>query len=272
MKTIKRVLFLLVLLFTHYFLFAQTCNGNTFNSPGAPSSCTYEYTTSGWNVIPPSNISDGESVCILADNATAFGTFRGDLFIADGATYSGNIGSINSSSTIVVAGIASIGGSPPTAGNIYVEETGIYNAIDNNYSPTGVIYNAGILNASNNVALGGSVTVYNYNKATFNVQGDITISKPFANCGLLEVQGDLSTTGSGGLNNGCSTWIHGDMTINSDYYNENLIVLEGTINFNGADFYNNDILMVNNINLSGDHLIGNNETSVLIVRYNSTLT
>ncbi len=272
MKTLKKVLFLLVLLFTHYIIYAQTCNGNTFNSPGAPSSCTYEYTSSGWNIIPPSNISDGDSVCILDDNATDFGTFRGDLFIADGATYSGNIGSFNSSSTIVVAGTASIGDSPPTAGNIYIEETGVYNAIDNNFSPTGIVYNAGTLNASNNVSLGGSAIVFNYNNATFNVQGDITISKPLSNCGLLEVQGDLSTTGSGGLSNGCSTWIHGDMTINSDYYNDNLIVLEGTINFNGADFYNNDILMVDNINLSGDDLIGNNETSVLIVRYNSTLT
>ncbi len=272
MKTLKRVLFLLVLLFTHYFLFAQTCNGNTFNSPGAPSTCTYTYDSGSWDNTPPSNISDGDSVCILDNNSTDFGTFKGDMYIAEGVTYSGTIGSINGSSTIVVAGIASFAGQPPTAATIYIEETGVFNAIDNSYSPTGTIYNAGTLNASNDVALGGSATVYSYNNATFNVQGDISISKPFSNCGLLEVHGDLSTTGSGGLNNGCSTWIHGDMTINSDYYNDNLIVLEGTINFNGADFYNNDILMVDNINLSGDDLIGNNETSVLIVRNNSTLT
>ena len=48
MKTLKRILFLLVLLFTHYILFAQTCNGITFSSPGEPNTCTYTYTNFGW--------------------------------------------------------------------------------------------------------------------------------------------------------------------------------------------------------------------------------
>ena len=257
MKPLKRILFLLVLLFTHYLLFAQTCNGNVFTSPGAPATCTYTYTSSGWDITPPSNINDYESVCILANNSTTFGTFKGNLYVADGATYSGSIGTISSSSTVVVAGTASIAGQPTTTGTIYIEETGVYNAIDTSFSPTGMIFNAGSLNASNDLALGGSVTVYNYNNSTFSVQGDATISKPFSNCGLFEVMGNLNTTGSGGLTNLCSVWIHGDLTLNSDYYSDSLLVLEGTLNFNGADFYNNDILFVNNLILNNDHIYGN---------------
>ena len=271
-NNVIKIGFSILFILSSFITSAQECNGSTFTSPGAPNTCTYTYTSSGWNTAPPSNISDGESVCILADNATDFGIFKGDLYIAEGVTYSGNISSINSSTTIVVAGIASIAGSPPIAADIYIEETGTYNAIDTNFSPTGTIYNAGFLNASNDVSLGGAATIYNYYNATIEVQGDISISKPLANCGLLEVHGDLSTTGSGGLDNDCSTLIHGDMSINSDYYNDNLIIIEGALHINAGNFYNNDILLVDNLTLSNDNIIGNNDTSILIVRNNSTLS
>jgi len=270
MKTFTYLILFTFLLFSGV-IKGQTCNTVLFSSPGAPATCTYTFSGGSWDTTPPSGIDAGESVCILDNNATDFGIFKGDLYIAAGVTYSGTIGSINSSSTIVVAGTASFGGEPPTAATIYIEETGIYNAIDTSYSPTGIIYNAGTFNASNDLALGGSALVYNYENATFRALGDASISKPFSNCGLFEVQGDLNTTGDGGLINLCSVWIHGDLTLNSDYTSNSLMILEGTLDFNGADFYNNDVLYFNNIFLNNNHLYGNGATSVLIVQNDATM-
>ncbi len=106
MKSLKRILFLLVLLFTHYCLFAQTCNGNTFNSPGAPTICTFTYIASNWDITHPSNINRGEFVGILANNSTTSGTYKGNMNITEGVIYFGTISSKGNSAKIVMTGTA----------------------------------------------------------------------------------------------------------------------------------------------------------------------
>ena len=70
MKSFTKVFFLLLILISVN-ISAQECNGNTFNSPGAPATCTYNYTASGWEdqfgnpITAPSSINVGESVCFL---------------------------------------------------------------------------------------------------------------------------------------------------------------------------------------------------------------
>lgn len=249
---------------------AQTCDGIPFISPGAPATCTYTWTGS-WDTTPPTNIDDAESVCILANNSTDFGTFKGAMYIAAGVTYSGDIATLSASSTVVIAGTASIPGQPSTGGIIYIEPTGVYNANDTNFSPNGPIHNAGILNASNDMSLGGSTFITNYSNGTVNVQGNMSIAKPFDNCGLLEVIGNISAGGNGTLNNLCTLYVHTDLNLNDDLTNDGLLVIDGDMKFNGKDMINNGTMLVDHITIDKDRLIGNDFSSILIVRNDAQL-
>ncbi|MFD2543114.1 LamG-like jellyroll fold domain-containing protein [Lacinutrix gracilariae] len=275
----KNKLLLVIVLFATQFISAQTCNGITFNSPGAPTTSTYTYTASGWYnflglpTFAPTHIQSSQSVRILADNSSDdFGNIKGTFYVAPGVTYSGNVNSLNSG-TLIVEGNVTFNNAPTASSTtIYVHDTGVLN-FSGSLLPGGFTesHNTGIINVGGAFAIGGNVVFYNYSDSKMIIQGDTHIANDFYNCGLLEVEGDFSGGGTSGLVNSCTTYIHENFDINATFTNDGLLVIDGSIDFDVHDFVNNFILIVNNIYLNNNDLIGNNETSMLIVRNQAEL-
>ncbi|WP_431156864.1 LamG-like jellyroll fold domain-containing protein [Winogradskyella poriferorum] len=258
---------------------AQTCESYSFNPPSIPS-CTYTYTSSGWfdstsnPISPPSTVNNSDTVCILADNSDTIATtgFKGTLYVASGVTYSGNISSINGA-TVYVEGTLAFPLNPSINNTeVYVYTTGEID-IPGTFNPAGqsIIYNSGIFNIGDELQLGGNSKMVNFNGSKVKVQSDASVSSEFANCGILEVVGSLSSGGSSALINNCSLYVQGDMSLNADYTNNGLFVLDGNLSFGTATFYNYGTMLVNDINLSNDNVVGDDINSVLIVRTNSAL-
>ena len=284
-KSMLMKTFTYVILFT-FFLFTstisgQTCNGYTFASPGLPATCTYSYTVSGWvdssgnPISAPGNIASTESVCILADNATAsIGNVKGALYIAPGVTFSGSVASMGSGGTLVVEGTANFSNTPTfsSGSRTYIEAGGVMN-IPGDYLPGGdsEIHNNGTFNLGGNMLIGGNALFISYPNSTSVIQGNVSTNNYYYNCGLLEIFGNLVSGGSSTLENNCSVYVHTDLNLSSDYTSNGLIFIDGNLNMGGNTFYNNSTLVVNNITVTGD-LVGNDDTSLLIVRFNATLT
>ncbi|MBT8325021.1 MAG: LamG domain-containing protein, partial [Winogradskyella sp.] len=85
------------------------------------------------------------------------------------------------------------------------------------------------------------------------------------------VNGNLTGGGSSSLVNLCSTYVQKDFELNAAFTNDALLIIDGNIQFNGSIFYNNDIILVKNIYLNNDDLVGNGSSSTLIVRNYSEL-
>ncbi|NNK69826.1 MAG: hypothetical protein HKO96_05050, partial [Flavobacteriaceae bacterium] len=146
---------------------AQTCNSNTFNSPGAPSSCTYTYTSSGWEnasgtpIAAPQSIDVGESVCILADNSDLIGSdkFKGTLYVPSGVTWSGTVDDRFTDATIVIEGTVNITGINPRfdGSTVYIDSAGTLN-IPGDFQPNGssVIHVLGDLDIAGFLNITGS--------------------------------------------------------------------------------------------------------------------
>ncbi|MFI1772846.1 LamG-like jellyroll fold domain-containing protein [Thalassobellus citreus] len=264
-------------------LSAQTCEIFTFAPPNLPSSFTYTYTDAlGWvdsmgsSIAAPSSVGGGDSVAILDDNSDVIANsgFKGFLYIAPGVTYSGTISSINGANVLVEGNIDFPTNPSFQNVNLYIYETGSV-FIPGTFNPSGSskIFNAGqSLNIGGDLQLGGSVEFVSFSTGSTIVQGDASIASEYSNCGLLEVYGSLSSGGASSLKNNCSVYIHTDMSLNADYTNNGLFVLDGNLNFGTATFFNNDAMVLNNISLSNDDLIGNDVNSVLIVRNTASLT
>ena len=280
LRITKWTLIVLFLFLNNHKMLSQTCNGNTFNSPGAPISCTYTYTLSGWEdssgnpVSPPTNLNNtSQSICILADNSSDdFGTIKGTLYIAPGVNYSGNINTFNG--TLVAEGNITLSNSPGMSGAALYIHNNSEVSFPSDVTPGGTtsIYNSGSLNVAGNMTIGGHVSVINYPDAEVIIQGNISTNNTFLNCGLLEVvNGDLNAGGQSGLQNLCVTYLHQDLNLNGDFYNEGLLIIDGGINFGANIFYNNDMILANNFVMNNNQMIGNYDTSILIVRNNAEL-
>ncbi|TJY34678.1 LamG-like jellyroll fold domain-containing protein [Pontimicrobium aquaticum] len=276
---IKSSLFALSFISTFFFAKAQTCDGNTFSSPGQPVTCTYTYTATGWEdalgnpIVAPTGASLGQSICILANNsADNFGTIRGTLYVAPGVSYTGSISTLNG--TLIAEGDVTLTNTPSMSGTtVYIDTTSTAN-FPLNLAPGGStdIYNAGSLNVGGDLTVGGQVSITNYSDAEIIVQGSVSTNNILKNCGLLEVvTGDVSTGGASGLQNLCVTYLHNDLILNGDFYNEGLLIIDGGINFGANTFYNNDMILADNFVLNNNDMIGNDDTSILIVRNNAEL-
>ncbi|RIA08393.1 putative secreted protein (Por secretion system target) [Flavobacteriaceae bacterium MAR_2010_72] len=277
--TLRFAIALLCLLF-YVSVNSQTCSGATFPGVTQPSTCTYTYTSSGWidslglpSLAPTSN-SSSESICIMANYTGNMSfNFRGTLYVGPGVTYTGSITSFGNTATIKAAGTITFTNTPGFNGNdTYIGPNGTM-TLPGTLNPAGdgTVHNAGTLNVGGDLNLGGQAFITNYPDASVIVQGNSLINAPFNNCGLFELFGSLTSGGNSGLNNLCSTYIHTDMSLNADYINEGLMILDGSIIFGSETFYNNGILIVNNITLNNDDLIGNNDDSMLIVKNTSSV-
>lgn len=281
MKPILNLVLNLIGLLLVFSLEAQTCNGNTFVPPNAPATCTYSYTTTGWvnasglPTLAPTSLATGESICILASYTGDFlFNIRGTFYVASGIQYTGSVTGYTSTSQILTAGEINFINTPSFAGlSITIGINGIL-SVPGTFAPGGAatINNAGQLNIGGDFSLGGQATMTSYENSKVIVQGDASINAPFNNCGLFELFGSLSSGGSSGLQNLCSTYVRTDMTLNADYTNYGLIIIDGNLNFGSSVFNNDDILIVNNININNVSLIGNDKTSFLVVRNNATLS
>ncbi|MEP3837216.1 MAG: LamG-like jellyroll fold domain-containing protein [Algibacter sp.] len=281
MKPTFRLFLSLACLLLVLSLQAQTCGGNTFVPPSAPSNCTYTYTSTGWQnafglpTIAPTSLSSSESICILVNYTGNFNfNVRGTFYVASGVKYTGQVSAFTSSSQILAAGEIDFTNTPSFSGlPITIGVDGIV-SVPGDYAPGGsaTIDNAGSFNIGGDLNLGGNASINNYPNAKVIVQGDSAMNAPFNNCGLFELVGSLSSGGSSGLNNFCSTYIHSDMNLNADYTNEGLLILDGTLNFTGSVFTNSNIMVVDNINLNNYSLIGDDKNSLLVVRKNATLS
>ncbi|MEC3906483.1 LamG-like jellyroll fold domain-containing protein [Tamlana sp. 2201CG12-4] len=283
MKT-KLLLKLLIPVFLCGFfrdLSAQTCGTYTWNPPSLPSTCTYTYNATGWvdslgnPIAPPTTVNGSDSVCILADNSDLIASsgFKGTLYIASGVTYSGALASINGA-TLFIEGNLDFPVNPSFQNaSVYIYETGSI-SVPGTFNPSGssIVYNKGMFNIGDELNVGGSATYVSFYDSRTTVQGDAGISSDYSNCGVLEVFGSLSSGGSSALINDCSLLIHTDMSLNADYTNNGLFVLKGDLSFGTAKFYNNGTMLLENISLSNDDLIGDDENSLLIVRSNASLT
>ncbi|MDO7171064.1 LamG-like jellyroll fold domain-containing protein [Mariniflexile sp. AS56] len=282
MKPTTHIFISLLTLLSFTLVKAQSCSGYTYTPISQPANCTYTYTLTGWKdasgfpmVSAPTNVKASETVCILSDYGSAVGSgnFKGTLYVAPGVVFSGSISNI-SGGKLHIEGTANFATNPSIGGSdIYINDTGIL-SVPGNFSPSGAssVYNSGELNIGGSVNLGGSTFFVSFPESKTIIQGDAKFNSDFINCGLLEVFGSVSSGGSSGLKNLCSTYIHTDMNLNADYTNEGLIILDGSLNFGSATVYNNGILIVNTIDLSNDELIGNNINSLLIVRTNASLS
>ncbi len=92
------------------------------------------------------------------------------------------------------------------------------------------------------------------------------------NCGILEVHGSITGSGGSGLENYCSIYVHQDISLNGDFTSDGLIIIDGDLSVNGSIFYNNSTLILTNLNLTNDQIVGNQEESLLIVRQNAQLS
>ncbi|MBT8304812.1 MAG: hypothetical protein KJP09_10110, partial [Bacteroidia bacterium] len=269
-----KICFCAMLLCTVLATKAQTCIGNTFVFPGVPSSCTYTYTTSGWDIIPPTSISSGDSVCILADITTNFDQIDGSIYIAPGVTFTGQI---NSYETAIIDGTLDLTNSPSITGGdaLFISSTGTVNFIGNTtITGPSIIHNNGNLNIIGDLSLTGSSSIIVYEDGHFVVQGNasLTGSNGISNCGIFElVTGTLSSSGDPALQNECTVYINNDFVMSGDYTNNGTTIVNGTIDLNGNDLYNNDLVLVDHLIVDGDNFIGNNTSSVLIVRNNAEL-
>jgi len=187
LRITKWTLIVLFLFLNNHKMLSQTCNGNTFNSPGAPITCTYTYTLSGWEdssgnpVSPPTNLNNtSQSICILADNSSDdFGTIKGTLYIAPGVNYSGNINTFNG--TLVAEGNITLSNSPGMSGAALYIHNNSEVSFPSDVTPGGTtsIYNSGSLNVAGNMTIGGHVSVINYPDAEVIIQGNISTNNIF---------------------------------------------------------------------------------------------
>ncbi|MEL0455515.1 LamG domain-containing protein [Flavobacteriaceae bacterium SZ-1-7] len=260
---------------------AQTCGSYTFSPPSLPTTCSYTYTSSGWvdssgnPTMAPTIVNSGTSVCIMADNSDLIAStgFKGTLYVAPGVTYSGIIASVNGA-VLHVEGTIDFPTNPSFQNaTVYVYQTGAV-SVPGTFNPAGssIVYNNGLFNIGGELQMGGSATFVSFNESRTTVQLDAGIASDYSNCGILEVFGSLSSGGSSALVNDCSIFIHTDMNLNADYTNNGLFVLSGNLSFGTAKFFNNGTMLLDNINLSNDELIGNDVDSILIVRNNASLT
>ncbi|NNE31772.1 MAG: LamG domain-containing protein, partial [Winogradskyella sp.] len=280
MKTLSYAIVLLLLILASPQLRGQDCSASPYNSPGAPSNCTYVFTSSGWfdsggsPISAPTTINSSQSICILANNSNNFTLIKGTFYVGPEAIYSGSINGFNNGSTLIVEGSVSL----PTntsfnSTDIFIESTGTF-TYPAALSPGGstMIKNKGFLDVMGNLSTSGSGTIINYEDARIDVQGDGSFNSLVKNCGILEVAGSITGSGGSGLQNYCSTYVHGNMSLNGDFTSNGLIIIDGDLSVNGSVFYNNSTLLLNNLNLTNDQIVGNNDTSLLIVRQNAQLS
>ncbi|MBT8277665.1 MAG: hypothetical protein KJO41_01590, partial [Bacteroidia bacterium] len=261
---------------------AQTCNGNTFNSPGAPSTCTFTYTSSGWEnssgvpIAAPQAIEFGESACILANNSDLIGSskFKGTLYVAPGVTFSGSVPTFSGGSgnkpTLVIEGTADFSNNPSINDTeIYIHETGSM-IVPGQLQPNGAseIHVLGQLENGADLNITGQAEMTIYDGGVVTIANGGQISNLVSNCGQLGFNaGEVHTGGGSSLVNLCSTYIKEDLVLDGPYTNDGLIVIKGDLTFNGHALINNDVLMVKNLYMNNDDIIGNNDTSTLLVEY-----
>ncbi|GAA4953993.1 hypothetical protein GCM10023314_29500 [Algibacter agarivorans] len=281
MKTRIYKIFISLTLCATSFSNAQTCESYVFNPPTIPSIFTYTFTGSGWidssgnPTSAPSTVNGSDSVCILADNSDTLANsgFKGTFYVAPGVTYSGTISNFNGA-VLLIEGQADFAVNPSFQNaEVYVYNSGYIN-LRGTFNPAGSskVYNSGVFNIDGDLQLGGNAIFVSFYESKTLVKLSASVASEYANCGTLEVIGSLSTGGSSALTNNCSVYIHSDMSLNADYTNDGLFVLDGVLNFGTAKFFNNDTMLLNDIHLSNDDLIGNDVNSFLIVRNNATLS
>ncbi|NNL82646.1 MAG: LamG domain-containing protein, partial [Winogradskyella sp.] len=188
--------------------------------------------------------------------------------------YSGSINGFNNGSTLLIEGNFN-----PTnnisfnSTNIYIESSGSF-TYPVTFAPGGstVVKNRGsfIINGDFNVS--GSASLINYVSAYFEINGDASINNTVKNCGIMYVYGGVTGSGGSGLENYCSLYVQQDISLNGDFTSDGLIIIDGSLDVNGSTFYNNDVLILTNLNLTNDHIVGNDQTSLLIVRQHSELS
>ncbi|MBJ7882276.1 LamG-like jellyroll fold domain-containing protein [Gelidibacter salicanalis] len=285
MKPAFQILIGLLSLFYVSVNHAQTCGGNTFIAPVQPTTCTYTYTALGWfnasgsQTSPPLALKSDESICIMASYTGNFDfDVQGSFYVAPGKKYTGWVKSFTSSSVILAAGEINFISAPRKKGlfsglKVTIGTNGIM-SIPENFEPGGsaTVNNAGRLNVGGDLIFGGNGSINNYPSGKVIVQGNSSMNGLFNNCGLFELFGSLTSGGGSGLKNLCSMYIHTNMNLNADYTNEGLLILDGTLNFTGSVLTNNNIMVVKNIILNNYSLVGNDITSLLIVRQNAVLS
>ncbi|MEN3325177.1 LamG domain-containing protein, partial [Mariniflexile soesokkakense] len=281
MKPTLHIILCILCLFLFRPVEAQTCSGTPFNSPGAPTNCTYSFTSSGWvnalglPISAPTTNNSGESICIRANNANNFTLIKGTFYVAPGVTYSGSINGFNNGSTLIIEGTMNL----PTntsfsTTDIFIESTGAFR-YPTNLAPSGatVIKNKGVVNVIGSLNTSGTngALVINYQNARINVQGDVPLNSPLKNCGIVDVTGSVTGTGGSGLENYCSMYIRGNLSFNSNVTNNGLIILDGSLTVNSSTFFNYGTLVTTNLVLTNDKIVGNNINSLVIVRQNAQL-
>ncbi|MBT8258314.1 MAG: hypothetical protein KJO49_07575, partial [Bacteroidia bacterium] len=261
---------------------AQTCNSNTFNSPGAPSSCTYTYTSSGWEnasgtpIAAPQSIEPGESVCIMANNSDTIGSskFKGTLYISSGVSFTGEIDSFTDA-TLVIQGTADFSTNPSiNDSDVYIHSSG-FMQVPGQLQPNGtsMIHVVGEMETLADLNVTGQAEMVVYDGGKVTVANGAQISNDVSNCGLILVEaGEVHTGGGSSLINLCSLYIYEDLVLDGPYTNDGLIVVKGDLSFNGHALTNNNVVMVKNLYMNNDDIIGNGSTSMLFVEFHSELT
>ncbi|WP_035106715.1 LamG domain-containing protein, partial [Algibacter luteus] len=280
MKPTLRIGLTILCLLYAFITNGQTCSGITFNSPGVPSTCTYTYTGSGWEdssgnpISAPSGNSAGQSICILANNADNFALIKGTLYVGPGATYSGSINGFNNGSTLIIEGDISFPNNTSfSSTNIYLDYSSTF-TYPHDFSPGGstAIHNKGDMYITGDLGISGSAMIVNFEDSFLEVQGDSGINNTLKNCGLFETYGSITGTGGSGLENYCSVYVHQNISLNGDFTNDGLIIIDGTLSVNGSIFYNNDTLVLTNLSLANDQIVGNDVDSLLIVKEHAELS
>ena len=281
MKSLKGVLLLFILLVAHYPLLAQSCNGNAFTNPSAPTTCTFAYTASGWvdssgNPVPaPFNTAVNESICILEDITIDFGTIKGPLYFAPDVVYNGRIDKFTGAK-VIVDGTATVSNLSriDSGTGITMNPSGSLTLVGNlSLNGDATINNAGYFEIVGELSTGGQTIINNFPDGIFVTNGDTKFSNQFNNCGLLEVKaGELQASGGATLINLCTIYVHQTLVLDSDFTNDVLLIVDGSIDLNGSDLYNNGKLLVNDLILNNDNIIGDYENSMLFVRRNAFLS
>lgn len=197
-STGSNILFLLLLCASMFIIdssYGQTCSGTPYNYPGSPSNCTYTYTSSGWfdnlglPTTKPNSVSVGETLCILSNNSEDFTLIKGTFYLAAGATYSGSINGFNNGSTLLIEGNFDLANNTSfNSTSIFIESTGSF-TYPVAFAPGGatVVKNNGSFLVNGDLNISGSSSLFNFESASLDINGDASINNTLKNCGIMYV-------------------------------------------------------------------------------------
>ncbi len=262
MKTLRLATMLFLGCFYSTSLVAQCpaiCDTEPDFCTTTPTDCTYTFQDIGdgplWydsngNLLggngqnAPQNVQSSEKVCILEDNSTFNAqNFAATLYVGPGATWSGNLQSIQgNTATFDIAGTFDPGSAavPSEAtfnicsGGLVDYPVPIFTRFDvNNYG--------GTFQTTGNLVFAANSSVINCPEGFVQTQGvgtTLTLDGSIDNCGQMISEGDININSSANVFNECTLWAQDNMRLDAAIDNDGIFIVQNTLTLNNSQIDN----------------------------------